>query len=243
MSKYILILIAFISFPAHSETGDSLLNYFSSDSFSGAEISDAVKVFVVLTVLSLAPSILVMMTSFTRIIIVLSILRQALGMQQTPPNSVLISLALFLTIFSMSDTINEINTKALKPLSSDSISLESALDESIKPIKSYMLEKTRDKDLAMMIDISNTAYPNDYNDIDMVLLIPAFMISELIAAFKIGFIIFLPFLLIDIVVAGLLMSLGMMMVPPMMMSLPIKILVFVLIDGWSLVIRSLMDSI
>lgn len=243
MSKYILILFAFISFPAHSETGESLLHYFSSDSFSGAEISDAVKVFIVLTVLSLAPSILVMMTSFTRIIIVLSILRQALGMQQTPPNSVLISLALFLTIFSMSDTINEINTKALKPLSSDSISLESALDESIKPIKSYMLEKTRDKDLAMMIDISNTAYPNDYNDVDMVVLIPAFMISELIAAFKIGFIIFLPFLLIDIVVAGLLMSLGMMMVPPMMMSLPIKILVFVLIDGWSLVIRSLMDSI
>jgi flagellar biosynthetic protein FliP len=218
------------------------LNIELTDDMSGERISNVIKVFLLLTVLSLAPSILIVMTSFTRIILVLSMLRQALGMQQTPPNTVLISLALFLTLFSMMPVLKEANEIAYQPLSKNEISLEEAFVKGIEPFKVFMLKHTREQDLSLMLDLSNQVLPSKVEDIELSSLIPAFMISELITAFKIGFMIFLPFLLVDIVVASLLMAMGMMMVPPMMMSLPIKILLFVLIDGWNLVVKSLMGS-
>ena len=208
----------------------------------GEDTSNVIKVFLLLTILSIAPSLLIVMTSFTRIILVLSMLRHALGMQQTPPNTVLLSLALFLTIFTMAPVLKEANEQALQPLSKDEIALEEAIDKGIKPFKVFMLKHTREEDLSLMLDLSNSEMPQKLDDVSLITLVPAFMISELFTAFKIGFIIFLPFLLVDIVVASLLMSMGMLMVPPMMMSLPIKIMLFVLVDGWNLIIRSLMGS-
>lgn len=213
-----------------------------SEDASGQKVAGAVKVLLLLTVLSLAPSILIVMTSFTRIILVLSMLRHALGMQQTPPNTVLISLALFLTLFTMTPVLKEANDIAYQPLIENKIGLEEAINKGIEPFKVFMLKQTREQDLALMLDLANESMPEKIQDLPLGTLVPAFMISELITAFKIGFIIFLPFLLVDIVVSSLLMSMGMLMVPPMMMSLPIKILLFVLIDGWNLIIRSLMGS-
>lgn len=213
-----------------------------SDEMSGERVSNVIKVFLLLTVLSLAPSILIVMTSFTRIILVLSMLRQALGMQQTPPNTVLISLALFLTLFSMMPVLKEANEMAYQPLANNEIGLEEALVKGVEPFKVFMLKHTREQDLSLMLELSDQKMPTKVENVQLSSLIPAFMISELITAFKIGFMIFLPFLLVDIVVSSLLMAMGMMMVPPMMMSLPIKILLFVLIDGWNLVVKSLMGS-
>lgn len=218
------------------------VNVALSEDMSGERISNVIKVFLLLTVLSLAPSILIVMTSFTRIILVLSMLRQALGMQQTPPNTVLISLALFLTLFTMMPVLKEANEIAYQPLSKNEIGLEEALIKGVEPFKIFMLKHTREQDLSLMLELSDQEMPSKVENVKLSSLIPAFMISELITAFKIGFMIFLPFLLVDIVVASLLMAMGMMMVPPMMMSLPIKILLFVLIDGWNLVVRSLMGS-
>jgi len=215
---------------------------FSNGAANTEEVASALKILLGLTVLSLAPAILMMMTSFTRIIIVLAMLRHALGMQQTPPNTVLISLALFLTLFQMMPIVSEINGNAFQPYMKKSISAEEAMDNALIPIRSFMIKQTREKDLALMIELSGGKMPDSVDEVSTVSLIPAFMISELKSAFQLGFIIFLPFLLIDIVVASILMSMGMLMVPPMMISLPIKILMFVLIDGWSLVIKSLMGS-
>lgn len=206
------------------------------------EVTNAVKIFLTLTLLSLVPALLVVMTSFTRIIMVLGILRHALGMQQTPPNTVLIGLALFLTIFSMLPTIKAIDKDAFTPFMSNTLSVEQAAANALTPLREFMVRQTREQDLALMVDISRSERPGSMSDIDTALLVPAFMLSELRSAFQIGFVIFLPFLLIDIVVASILMSMGMLMVPPMMISLPIKILMFVLIDGWNLVVSSLMSS-
>lgn len=206
------------------------------------EVATAFKVLLALTVLSLAPGFLVVMTSFTRIIIVLSILRHALGMQQTPPNVVLISVALFLTLFTMAPITSQIYEKSAKPFFAGDIGAEQALDEGMDPLREFMIRQTREEDLLLFVDISGQDAPQNMDEIMNSSLIPAFMVSELRTAFQIGFIIFLPFLLIDIVVAGILMSMGMMMVPPMMISMPIKILMFVLIDGWNLLIHSLMAS-
>lgn len=206
------------------------------------EVTNAVKIFLTLTLLSLVPALLVVMTSFTRIIMVLGILRHALGMQQTPPNTVLIGLALFLTIFSMLPTIKAIDKDAFTPFMSNTLSVEQASANALTPLREFMVRQTREQDLALMVDISRSERPGSMSDIDTALLVPAFMLSELRSAFQIGFVIFLPFLLIDIVVASILMSMGMLMVPPMMISLPIKILMFVLIDGWNLVVSSLMSS-
>ncbi len=207
-----------------------------------ADYSNAIKILLLFTVLSLAPAILVVMTSFTRIIIVLAMLRHALGMQQTPPNTVLISLALFLTLFSMTPVINQINTDAYEPYSRGELTFQEAVGSGFEPLKSFMLRQTREEDLRLMIELSGEDMPRRAEDVKATMLLPAFLISELMAAFQIGFIIFIPFLLVDIVAASVLMSMGMLMVPPMMISLPIKILMFVLIDGWSLVIRSLIGS-
>lgn len=206
------------------------------------EMASALKIVLGLTVLSLAPAILVSMTAFTRIIIVLSMIRHGLGMQETPPNSVLVSLALFLTLFTMMPVLNEINTHAYQPFMANKLDMDKALSEGVKPIRDFMVRQTREQDLALMVDISKSEAPRTIDDISMVQLIPAFMLSELKSAFQIGFVVFLPFLLIDLVIATILMSMGMVMVPPIMISLPVKILMFVLIDGWNLVVRSLISS-
>lgn len=206
------------------------------------EISTAIKVLLALTVLSLAPAILIAMTSFTRIIIVLAMLRQAIGMQETPPTTVLVSLALFLTLFSMMPVLDQINTSAFRPFMDGRMAFDKAFDSGIRPLRDFMIRQTREQDLAVMLDVSKTPPPETVEDVKTVQLIPAFMLSELKTAFQIGFVIFLPFLLIDIVVSSVLMSMGMLMVPPMMISLPLKVLMFVLIDGWNLVVKALLGS-
>jgi flagellar biosynthetic protein FliP len=206
------------------------------------EVASALKILLGLTILSLAPAILMSMTSFIRIVVVLSMLRTALGMQESPPNTVIISLSLFLTFFVMSATIQDVNTHALQPFLDGGMSMEQAAGEGIKPIREFMVRQTREKDLALMVELSKSDAPKTIEDIKLVQLVPAFMLSELRSAFQIGFVIFLPFLLIDLIVSSALMSLGMMMVPPVSISLPIKVLMFVLIDGWNIVARALLGT-
>lgn len=209
---------------------------------SPSEVSSAIKILLALTVLSLAPAILMSMTSFVRIVIVLSMLRHALGMQETPPNTVIVSLALFLTLFTMSSTLQEVRTKAYQPFMDGKLSMEKAADEGIKPLRQFMVRQTREQDMALMVELSKAEQPKTIDDIGMLQLVPAFMLSELRSAFQIGFVIFLPFLLVDLIVSSALMSLGMMMVPPASIALPLKILMFVLMDGWNLVVRSLLGT-
>lgn len=206
------------------------------------DVALSLQVLFVLTVLSLAPSILIMMTSFTRIIVVLSFLRSALATQQMPPNQVLVGLALFLTFFTMSPYVEQVNKNALQPYLAGSINQETAITEGMKPMREFMLKQTRENDIALFVNLSETPRPNSPEDIPTTTLIPAFVISELKTAFQIGFLIYIPFIVIDMVVASTLMSMGMMMLPPVMISLPFKILLFILVDGWHLVIRSLITS-
>ncbi|HQL00338.1 MAG TPA: flagellar type III secretion system pore protein FliP [Smithellaceae bacterium] len=205
-------------------------------------VSALIQLVVLLTVLTLAPAILLMVTSFTRIIIVLSLLRHALGTQQMPPNQVIIGLALFLTFFIMSPVINRVNTEALKPYYEENISGETAIEKGIVPIKEFMLKQVREKDLALFVKIAKEERPAKPEDVSLTTLIPAFAISELKTAFQIGFMIYLPFLILDMVVASVLLSMGMMMLPPIMVSLPFKLLLFVLVDGWHLIVGSLVQS-
>lgn len=206
------------------------------------KISAVLQVLFLLTVLSLAPAILIMVTSFTRIVIVLSLLRHALGTQQMPANQIIIGLAIFLTAFIMTPVWNEVNSKALQPYINEEISAEKAFDLAIHPIKEFMLKQTREKDMALFVEISKGEKPQTPNDIKLPVLLPAFAISELKTAFQIGFMIYLPFLILDMVVASILLSMGMMMLPPIMISLPFKLLLFVLVDGWNLVVGSLVQS-
>lgn len=229
-------------FTTGAAAANEVTDFLSIDTENSEEVSNAVQIIIYITLLSLAPGLLIVLTSFTRIIVVLSIIRQALGMQQTPPNVVLISLALFLTIFSMMPVIESVNEVAYQPYLANNISFEKAIETGSDPVKRFMVSQTREQDLALFLELTDTDFPETIEGIPFASLIPAFMISELITAFTIGFIIFLPFLLIDLVVASILMSMGMLMVPPMMISLPIKILLFVLMDGWNLIIRSLMSS-
>ncbi|MCZ0755297.1 flagellar type III secretion system pore protein FliP [Anoxybacillus sp. J5B_2022] len=205
-------------------------------------VSMSVKLLLLLTVFSIAPGILIMMTCFTRIIIVLSFVRTSLGTQQMPPNQVLIGLALFLTFFIMAPTFKQINDQALQPLFSEKINLEQAYERASVPLKEFMSEHTRQKDLALFLTYSGAKTPKTVQDIPLTTLVPAFAISEIKTAFQMGFMIFIPFLVIDMVVASVLMSMGMMMLPPVMISLPFKILLFVLVDGWYLVVKSLLES-
>lgn len=206
------------------------------------DVALSLQVLFTLTVLTLAPSILIMMTSFTRIIVVLSFVRSALATQQMPPNQVLVGLALFLTFFTMSPYVEQVNTNAIQPYVAGTISQDSALSAGLKPMREFMLKQTRENDLALFVNLSETPRPNSPEDIPTTTLIPAFVISELKTAFQIGFLIYIPFIVIDMVVASTLMSMGMMMVPPVMISLPFKILLFILVDGWHLIIRSLITS-
>lgn len=205
-------------------------------------VSTSVKLLLLLTVLSLGPSILILMTSFTRIIVVLSFVRTSLGTQQMPPNQVLIGLALFLTFFVMAPTFSQVNDQALTPLFNEEINLEEAYNRAAVPFKEFMSEHTRQKDLELFLNYSGADRPETIKDIPLTALVPAFAISELKTAFQIGFMIFIPFLVIDMVVASILMSMGMMMLPPVMISLPFKILLFVLVDGWYLIVKSLLQT-
>jgi flagellar biosynthetic protein FliP len=209
---------------------------------AAGDVGTALQVLAALTALSLAPAILVSMTAFVRIIIVLSMLRHALGMQETPPNTVLVSLALFLTLFTMAPVAEKLDRQALQPLLSKQISVDEAYRRAVVPVRDFMVRQTREQDLALMVELSGAPTPKSVDDIGMVQLIPAFMLNEIRTAFQIGFVIFLPFLLVDLIASSVLMALGMMMVPPAMISLPLKVLMFVLIDGWNLVVRSLLGS-
>ncbi|MBI5837312.1 MAG: flagellar type III secretion system pore protein FliP [Candidatus Eisenbacteria bacterium] len=206
------------------------------------QVSTSLQLLLLFTILSIAPALLIMMTSFTRIVVVLSFLRQAMSTQQMPPNQVLISLALFLTFFTMSPVWNQVNTQAVQPLMAGRITQAEAVKVGTVPLREFMLRQTREKDLALFVKLSRQPAPRSAADIPMTTVIPAFMISELRTAFQMGFVIYLPFLIVDMVVASVLMSMGMMMLPPAMISLPFKILLFVLVDGWHLVIRSLVMS-
>jgi flagellar biosynthetic protein FliP len=206
------------------------------------DVALSLQILLTLTILSLAPSILIMMTSFIRIIVVLSFLRSALATQQMPPNQVLIGLALFLTFFTMSPYLDQANQNGLQPYLNGAITQEAAITESLKPMREFMFKQTRENDLALFVNLSEAPRPNSPDDVATTTLIPAFVISELKTAFQIGFMIYIPFIVIDMVVASTLMSMGMMMVPPVMISLPFKILLFILVDGWHLIIKSLIDS-
>lgn len=206
------------------------------------ETAKSLQILFLLTVLSLAPSILIMMTSFTRVVIVLSFMRNAMATQQTPPNQVIVGLALFLTVFIMAPTWNQINRDALQPYMQAKITQEQAYTKAAKPMREFMFKQTREKDLALFVKLSSLPRPKTWDDVPTYVLIPSFIISELKTAFQIGFIVFIPFIVIDLIVASSLMSMGMMMLPPMMISLPFKILLFVMVDGWHLLIRSLIQS-
>ncbi|KIL44899.1 flagellar type III secretion system pore protein FliP [Jeotgalibacillus soli] len=206
------------------------------------DVATSVRLLLLLTVLSLAPGILILMTSFTRIIIVLSFVRTSLATQQMPPNQVLIGLALFLTFFVMAPTFNEVNERALTPLFNEEINLEEAYDEASIPLKEFMSKHTRQKDLELFLSYTQAERPETIQDIPLTVMVPAFALSEIKTAFQMGFMIFIPFLVIDMVVASILMSMGMMMLPPVMISLPFKILLFILVDGWYLVMQSLLQS-
>jgi flagellar biosynthetic protein FliP len=208
----------------------------------GSVTAQLVRLVLLITVLSLAPSILVMVTSFTRIVVVLAFLRSALGLQQTPPNAVLISLALFVTAFVMAPTLERAWQDGLAPLIEEDIEEAQAFERAIAPFETFMLGQVREKDLELFLEISRMPVPEQAEDTPLRALIPAFMISELRRAFEIGFLIFVPFLIIDMVVASILMSMGMMMLPPVLISLPFKLIFFVLVDGWYLVVGSLVES-
>lgn len=201
--------------------------------------TEPVKLFVLMTVLTLIPTILILTTSFTRIIMVLSFVRNALGTQQTPPNQVLLGIALFLSFFIMQPTYSEVNTTAIQPLMKDEITQSEAITLAEKPIKDFMLKQTREKDLELFIKNSNQKKVDKPEDLGMHIVTPAFLISELRTAFSIGFLIFIPFLIIDMAVSSILMSMGMFMLSPVMISLPFKLLLFVLVDGWYLVVETL----
>ena len=205
------------------------------------KVSSALQILFLLTILTLAPSILILTTSFARIVIVLSFLRQAMGTQQTPPTQILIGLGLFLTLFVMGPTWTEINNKALQPYLKEEISQTDALKKAEMPLKTFMLRQTREKDLSLFVDISGDQ-PTTNQEIDIRSVIPAFIISELKTAFQIGFLIYIPFLILDMVVASILLSMGMMMLPPVLISLPFKLMLFVMVDGWYLTVGSLMRS-
>ena len=223
--------------------GDAAAQSVSVDLGAGGTVTgQLVRLVLLITILSLASSILVMITSFTRVVVVLAFLRSALGLQQTPPNAVLISLALFVTAFIMAPTLEQAYREGLAPLLEENINERDAFERAIAPFRAFMLAQVRAKDLELFLDIGDMPELEDPDHAPLRALIPAFMISELRRAFEIGFLIFVPFLIIDMVIASILMSMGMMMLPPVLISLPFKLIFFVLVDGWYLVVGSLVES-
>ena len=224
--------------PVTPPAGDGInINIGNGD--AGGDVTTAVQVLVLMTVLALAPSIMIMMTGFTRILIVLGFVRNALGTPNMPPNQVLIGLSLFLTLFVMFPTFSAVNKTALEPLQAKKITQEQALDRAQKPLRQFMFKQVDDSDLALFVKLSEMERPETRADVPTHVLIPAFLISELKTAFQIGFMIYIPFLIIDMVIASTLMSMGMIMLPPVLISLPFKILLFVLVDGWHLTIETI----
>jgi flagellar biosynthesis protein FliP len=209
---------------------------------SGGSLAQPLRIILMLTALSVLPAVVIAMTSFTRTIIVLSMLRHAFGMQDTPPNMVLLSMALFLTLFTMAPALEQINETSIEPMLEQNMDLRTAVGNAVAPLREFMVRQTREKDLALMLEIARAPQPESIDSVKTIHLVPAFLLSELKTAFQIGFVIFLPFLLLDLVVASVLMSMGMLMVPPTIISLPLKVLMFVLIDGWGLVVRALLGS-
>jgi flagellar biosynthetic protein FliP len=244
LASLALLAILFVSVKASAAGGVTLpsvnLGFKTTDNPN--EVVNTIKIILLMTVLTLAPAILIMMTGFTRIIIVLSFLRQALGTQQMPPNQLLVGLALFLTFFVMRPAFEDINAKALRPYLAGTISQEKAADEALIPLRRFMFNQTRDADLALFVRLSKMEKPKTRQDVPTMVLVPAFVISELKTAFQIGFIIYLPFLVIDMVVSSVLMAMGMMMLPPVVISLPFKLMLFVLVDGWTLLVGSMVQS-
>lgn len=207
-----------------------------------AEVANVLKIMIMLTVLSLAPAILILMTSFTRIVVVLSFLRQAIGTQQMPPNQLIIGLAMFLTFFVMAPTFKTIHSSAIEPFMNNQLDQSTALSRAEGPIRQFMFKQTREKDLETMMGLAKLGKPRNREDVPTYVLIPSFIISELKTSFQMGFMLYLPFLVLDLVVSSVLMAMGMMMLPPVVISLPFKLLLFVLVDGWQLVIGSLVKS-
>lgn len=242
--KYLLLLsFLLLALPASAadSAGLALINA-APTTGGGQNYTLSIQTLIFLTSLTFLPAVLLMMTGFTRIIIVLSLLRQALGTQSAPPTQVLIGLALFLTYFVMSPVIDKVYTDAYQPYSENRITMQEALDKGAAPLKAFMLKQTRETDLALFVKMSNTPPLQTAADVPLSVLVPAFVTSELKTAFQIGFAIFIPFLIIDMVVASVLMSMGMMMVSPAIVSLPFKLMLFVLVDGWSLILGSLVQS-
>ncbi|MFQ5579251.1 MAG: flagellar type III secretion system pore protein FliP [Nitrospiria bacterium] len=257
MRRYLLpiIILLFLSTMGPAKVAAEVLNAqgpetvkespsltISLDGGSPGKMSVGIQILTLLTVLSLAPAIFIMVTSFTRIVVVLSFLRQALGTQQAPPNQVLIGLALFLSFLVMAPVWVKVNSQALQPYLDEEISQSDALKRAVEPVRGFMLKQVREKDLALFVKMAKIAPPKTSADVPTFTVIPAFMVSELRTAFQIGFLVYLPFLVIDIVVASILMSMGMMMLPPVMISLPFKLILFVLADGWHLIVGSLVES-
>ncbi|MEW6595620.1 MAG: flagellar type III secretion system pore protein FliP [Thermodesulfobacteriota bacterium] len=209
---------------------------------SPQQVATAIELLLLFTVLAMAPAILLMMTSFTRLVVTFSFLRNAIGTQQMPPSQVLVGLALFLTLFIMTPVFGRINENAVKPYLAEQISAEQALSAAMVPMREFMFKQTREKDLELFLSLAKAPKPQNREEVATTVLIPAFMISELKTAFTIGFVLFLPFLVIDMVVSSILLSMGMMMLPPIMVSLPFKLLLFVLVDGWYLIVGSLVKS-
>lgn len=243
--RVLLVLAALLAVAvpaAHAEPLSLPAFDFVREAETPQEGLQTMQLFLLLTVLTLAPAFLILTTSFTRIIIVFSFLRNALGSQQTPPNQVLLGLALFLTVAVMTPTFSAINETALQPYLAGELSQTEALERGAVPLKEFMLKQTREADLALMLEVTKQPAPEGPEDVGFFTIVPAFAISELKTAFTMGFLLFIPFVVIDLVTASTMMSLGMMMVPPMLVSLPFKILLFVLVDGWHLVVQSLFQS-
>ena len=238
------IIISFLLFSilAFAEDTAPIVNLSVAALNEPAQFVKTINIAVILTLMVLAPTLILIVTSFTRIVIVFSLLRQAMGLQQTPPTQIVISLALILTIFIMEPYAKKSWEEGVVPYMDEKIGYEEAFEKGVKPFKEFMIKNTREADLALFYRIKKEPNPKNIDDVPLTLLMPAFIVSELRTAFEIGFLIFLPFLVIDIIVASILMSLGMMMLPPVMISLPIKIIFFIIIDGWQLIIGNLAQS-
>lgn len=243
--KYILLVIAlFLILPetAHAQTPLPKITLGIDQAGTPGDVAVTIQILILLTILTLAPSILIMMTSFTRLIVVLHFVRQAMSTQQMPPNQLLIGLALFLTFFIMQEPVKEIYNRAWVPYQKQEITIQDAFSMSAEPLKEFMLKHAREKDLALFVRLANISQPATPKELPLTIVVPGFIISELRIAFQIGFLIYMPFLIIDMVVASVLMSMGMLMLPPIMISLPFKILMFVLVDGWYLIIESVVKG-
>lgn len=244
LKKIMLVLGVFIltALPSFCAMTFPNINIGMQPANTPQDFTNGMQILIWLTILSLAPSILIMTTSFVRIVIVLSLLRQAIGVATLPPNQVLTSLALILTFFIMSPTFSKINDEALQPYMKNQITQQAALDRGIQPIRDFMFKQTSDKELALFVRMAKLEKPKNTDDIPTYVLIPSFILSELKTAFTIGFVIFLPFLVIDIVVSSILVAMGMMFLPPTMIALPFKLIMFVMVDGWFLIVKSLVEG-